>query len=77
MPKGAGVTQRSASILIEADEAAHAALCALQTAYSNACNLLVEDLTDIRSRIILRDLFAASYLDPRPYPSHKGPQGGR
>jgi hypothetical protein len=41
MPQGAGITQRTASILIEADKAAHAALCALQTAYSEACNPLV------------------------------------
>jgi hypothetical protein len=40
MPKGAGVTQRAVSILIEADEAAHAALCALQTAYSDRCNVV-------------------------------------
>jgi IS605 OrfB family transposase len=48
MRKGPGVTQRTASILIEADEAAHAALSALQTAYSNACNLLVPIVVETR-----------------------------
>jgi IS605 OrfB family transposase len=39
-----GVTQRTASILIEANEAAHS----LQTAYSNACNLLVPIVAETR-----------------------------
>ena len=46
--KGPAVAQRTASILIEADEAAHAALPARQRAYSNACNVLVPMVVENR-----------------------------
>jgi hypothetical protein len=48
MAKGFGITRRTASILIEAGEAGQAARCALQMAYSDACNLLVPRVVENR-----------------------------
>lgn len=50
MPKKpkATATQRTASILLEADEAGQDALSALQAAYANACNLLVPIVVENR-----------------------------
>jgi putative transposase len=48
MAKGPGVTQRTASILLEADEASQTLLFALQAAYADACNLLVPIVVENR-----------------------------